>query len=76
MGIAIRFASWPDECEADLVAGRYVSPEAVVSFLTAMAELRKMDVTRDFYRHPSMTKRRANLDWSPRTRFRKWYLEL
>jgi Zn-dependent protease with chaperone function len=76
MGIAIRFISWPDEYEADLIAKQYVNPEAVVSFLTAMAALRKIDVTRDFYRHPSINKRKANLDWSQKTRFKKWYFEL
>lgn len=76
MGIAIRFISWPDEYEADLAAKQYVNPQAVVSFLTAMAALRKIDVTRDFYQHPSINKRKANLDWSQKTRFRKWYFEL
>jgi len=76
MGIAARFLAWPDEYEADLIAKQYVSREAVISFLTGMAALRKMDVTRDFYRHPSINKRKANLDWSEETRFRKWYLDL
>ena len=64
MGIAIRFVSWPDEYEADLMADQCVNQGAVVSFLTAMAALRKMDVTRDFYSHPSINKRKANLGWS------------
>jgi Zn-dependent protease with chaperone function len=76
MGIVMRLISWPDEYKADLIAKQYVSREAVVSFLTAMAALRKMDVTRDFYRHPSITKRIANLDWPKKTRFKKWYFEL
>ena len=76
IGIATRFLAWPDEYEADLIAKQYVNREAVISFLTGMAALRKMDVTRDFYRHPSINKRKANLDWSEETRFRKWYLEL
>ncbi|MCJ7422964.1 M48 family metalloprotease [Candidatus Bathyarchaeota archaeon] len=76
MGIAIRFMSWPDEYKADLVAMQHVNRGAVVSFLTAMAALRKMDVTRDFYLHPSINKRKANLGWSRKTRFRKWYFEL
>ena len=76
MGIAIRFMSWPDEYEADLIAMQHVNRGAVVSFLTAMAALRKTDVTRDFYRHPSVNKRIANLGWSQKTRFRKWYFEL
>jgi Zn-dependent protease with chaperone function len=76
MGIAIRFMSWPDEYEADLIAMQYVNREAVISFLTAMAALRKIDVTRDFYSHPSINKRKANLGWSQETRLKKWYLEL
>ena len=76
VGIAIRFVSWPDEYEADLMADQCVKQGAVVSFLTAMAALRKMDVTRDFYMHPSINKRKANLSWSKKTRFRKWYFEL
>jgi Zn-dependent protease with chaperone function len=76
MGITIRFASWPDEYRADLIAMQYVNRGAVVSFLTAMAALRKMNVTRDFYRHPSINKRIANLGWSQKTRFKKWYFEL
>jgi Zn-dependent protease with chaperone function len=76
MGIVMRFISWPDEYRADLIAEQYVNREAVISFLTSMAELRKVDVTRDFYKHPSINKRRANLDWPEKTRFRKWYFEL
>lgn len=75
-GIAIRFISWPFEYKADLIADQYVKQKAVASFLEAMAALRKMDVTRDFYLHPSITKRKANLDWSQKTRFKKWYFEL
>jgi len=76
MGIAIRFMSWPDEYEADLIAKQYVNREAVASALTAIAALRKTDVNRDFYRHPSITKRIANLDWPQKTRLKKWYFEL
>jgi len=75
-GIAIRFMSWPDEYQADLIALQHVNQAAVVSFLTEMTALRKMDITRDFYLHPSITKRIANLDWPQKTRFRKWYFEL
>lgn len=74
--IAARFVSWPLEYEADLVAKQYVNRDAVISFLTEVAALRKMDVTRDFYRHPSITKRIANLDLPQKTRFKKWYFEL
>jgi Zn-dependent protease with chaperone function len=76
VGIAMRFRSWPDEYEADLMADQCVKQGALVSALTAMATLRKMDVTRDFYSHPSINKRKANLGWSKETRFRKWYVEL
>jgi len=76
MGIAIRFMSWPDEYEADLIAKQYVNREAVVSALIAIAALRKTDVTRDFYFHPSITKRIVSLDWPQKTRFKKWYFEL
>jgi Zn-dependent protease with chaperone function len=62
MGIVMRFISWPDEYKADLIAKQYVNREAVVSSLTTVAALRRMDVRRDFYRHPSITKRIANLD--------------
>lgn len=74
-GIAIRFISWPLEYKADLGAMRHVSRDAVVSFLTTMATLRKMDTMRDFYGHPSVNKRIANLGWSQKTRFRRWYFE-
>ena len=76
IGIGIRFLSWPDEYEADVLADQCVKQGAVVSYLTAMAALRKMDVTRDFYSHPSINKRIANLSWSKKTRFRNWYFEL
>ena len=76
VGIAIRFMSWPDEYEADLIADQCVKQGAVISFLTAIAALRKMDVTRDFYLHPSINKRKANLGWTQKTRLRKWYLDL
>jgi len=75
-GIAIRFISWPFEYKADLIADQYVKQQAVTSLLKAMAALRKIDVTRDFYLHPSITKRIASLDWSQKTRVRKWYFEL
>jgi Zn-dependent protease with chaperone function len=76
MGIAARFVLWPLEYKADLIAKQYVNRDAVVSYLTIVAALRKMDVTRDFYRHPSINKRIANLDWPQKTRFKKWYFEL
>ena len=76
IGIANRFITWPDEYQADLIAMQHVNRGAVVSFLTAMVALRKVDVTRDFYLHPSINKRKANLGWSRKTRFRKWYIEL
>jgi Zn-dependent protease with chaperone function len=75
-GIAMRFISWPFEYKADLKADQHVQQNGVFSFLNAIAVLRKIDVTRDFYRHPSVNKRIANLDWSQKTRFRKWYFEL
>jgi len=76
LGIAIRFISWPDEYEADLMADQCVKQGSVASYLTAIAALRKMDVTRDFYTHPSINKRKANLGWTQKTRLRKWYLDL
>jgi len=75
-GIAMRFISWPFEYKADLMANQRVKQGAVASALKALAALRKMDVTRDFYGHPSINKRIANLDWSQGTRFREWYLAL
>jgi len=75
-GIAMRFISWPFEYKADLKADQHVQQNGVFSFLNAIAVLRKIDVTRDFYSHPSVNKRIANLDWSQKTRFRKWYFEL
>lgn len=76
VGLAIRFRSWPDEYEADLMADQCLKQGAVASALTALATLKKMDITRDFYSHPSINKRKANLGWSRRTRFRQWYLAL
>jgi len=76
MGIAMRFISWPCEYEADLMADQCVKQGAVASSLKAMATLRKTDFTRDFYGHPSVNRRIANLDCSQKTRFRKWYIEL
>ncbi len=72
----IRFIFWPFEYKADLMADQHVQQNAVVSFLNAMAALREMDVTRDFYRHPSINKRIANLGWSQKTRFKEWYFKL
>jgi len=76
MGISARFILWPNEYEADVMAMRYVSRGAVVSCLKALAALRQMDVTRDFYTHPAINRRIANLDWPQETRFRRWYFEL
>jgi Zn-dependent protease with chaperone function len=76
VGIAARFISWPFEYEADLIADQCVKHGAVAASLKGIATLRKMDVTRDFYWHPSINKRIANLDWSQKTRFKKWYIEL
>lgn len=69
--LATPFISWPLEYEADVMADECVKQGAVVSSLNAIAKLRKMDVTRDFYGHPSINKRIANLDWPQRTRFKK-----
>lgn len=71
MSIAMPFISWPCEYEADSVADQYVKEGAVASSLKAIARLKKMDVTRDFYWHPSINRRIANLDKSPRARFGK-----
>jgi hypothetical protein len=76
MGISIRFITWPFEYKADLIAKQYVGREAVVSCLEAMAAIRKIDITQGFYFHPSITNRIASLDWSQKTRFKKWYFEL
>jgi Zn-dependent protease with chaperone function len=81
MGIAARFISWPFEYKADLMADqylkqKYLEQKAVASFLTAGAALRKIEATRDFYSHPSITKRIASLDWSQKTRFKEWYFKL
>jgi len=79
-GVAARFISWPFEYRADLMADLYVKQRAVASCLVTMAVLRKIDITRDFYFHPSLTKRIASLDgsqnWSRKTRFKRWYFEL
>jgi hypothetical protein len=76
MGIAMRFVSWPFEYEADLMADQCMKQGAVASALKAIATLKKMNVTRDFYLHPSINKRIANLDWPQKTRSKKWYFEL
>jgi hypothetical protein len=76
IGIAMRFRSWPDEYEADLMADQCVTQDAIASALSGLARLRSMDVTRDFYLHPSINKRKANLGWPRRRRFRQWYLAL
>jgi len=75
-GIAFRFITWPFEYKADLVAKQYVRRKAVVSCLKSLASIRKMDCGQDFYSHPSIAKRVANLDWTKKTRFKKWYFEL
>jgi Zn-dependent protease with chaperone function len=76
MGISARFMLWSGEYQADLMAMQYVNREAVVSFLKALAALRKLDLTQDFYTHPGINRRIANLGWPQETRFRKWYFEL
>jgi len=78
MGIDIRFITWPFEYKADLIAKQYVGRKAVVSCLKAMAAIRKVDIAHDFYGHPSIAKRIANLSWcwSQKTRFKKWYFDL
>jgi Zn-dependent protease with chaperone function len=75
-GIAMRFISWPFEYGADLMADQCVKQGAVASCLKAVAALRETDITRDFYGHPSVNKRIANLGWSQKTRFKKWHFEL
>ena len=71
ISIAMPFISWPFEYEADSMADQYVKEGAVASSLKVIARLRKMDVTRDFYWHPSINRRIANLDKSRRARFGK-----
>lgn len=76
VGIASRFMTWPFEYEADVVAAQHLGHEAVESFLRAVADIRQVDIQRDFYFHPSIANRIANLGWSRQTRFKKWYFEL
>jgi Zn-dependent protease with chaperone function len=76
-GIAMRFISWPFEYTADLTADERVKQGAVASALKALATLRRLDVRRDSYGHPSINKRIANLGGRPQNkRFVRWYLEL
>ena len=75
-GIVMRFVSWPFEYSADTEADQCVRQGAVASALKAIATLRKMDFTRDFYRHPSVNKRVENLDGSQKARFRRWHIDL
>jgi hypothetical protein len=53
-----------------------VGEEAVISCLKTLAAMKNMDTSRDFYRHPSIDKRIASLQWTPRTRIRRWYFEI
>ena len=76
MGIAMRFVLWPFEYSADTVADQCVKQGAVASALKAIAMLRKMDITRDFYGHPSVNKRIESLGGSQKARFRRWHIDL
>jgi Zn-dependent protease with chaperone function len=76
IGIAIRFISWPLEYEADLIASQHTNNNGVISSLTILSKMRNTNATRDFYSHPSVDKRIANLSWSKQTRLKKWYIEL
>jgi Zn-dependent protease with chaperone function len=76
IGVATRFMLWPHEYQADLIAMQHVDRRAVVSYLTAIARLRKREMTRDSYTHPSVNKRVANLGWSKKTRFKRWHFEM
>jgi Zn-dependent protease with chaperone function len=75
-GIAMRFVLWPFEYSADSMADQCVKQGAVASALKAIATLRKMDVAHDFYGHPSVNKRIANLGKSQKGKFRRWHIEL
>jgi len=68
--------SWLAEYDADLVAAKCSYKATVKATLQRVAMIRHTDIFRDFYLHPSISKRVANLDRSMIPRVIRWYLEL
>ncbi len=59
--VVFRVVEWPYEFEADTVGARYVTENTMVATLQAFAQLKGTDVEQDFYLHPSISRRIANL---------------
>jgi Peptidase family M48 len=57
LGIVMPMAAWPCEYQADAIAKKYVGSEYLVSALTKMAEATDVDINRDSYSHPAISKR-------------------
>ncbi len=54
--------SWPFEYKADAIAAQYVGKEQMVSALMKLADKNNIDMNRDSYTHPSISKRVARLN--------------
>ncbi len=76
MAMSSRFISWPYEYQADIVAVKLVQKNTLSSTFNKIASIRNIDINRGNYTHPSIHNRIINLDWSPKTRFKKWYFSL
>jgi len=61
--IVFRFISWKFELQADLTAAdiKPINKHLMICFLSEMAKISNMSINRDYYRHPSINKRIANL---------------
>ena len=57
VGLVVPFVSWPLEYEADAIAGKYIGEETVINGLRKLATSASIDVNRDSYTHPSISRR-------------------
>lgn len=60
-GIVLPASTWPFEYRADEIAATYVGTESVIAALERLAKENNMEIDRDTYTHPSISRRIANL---------------
>jgi Zn-dependent protease with chaperone function len=74
--ILSRFITWPFEYQADFVASEFTGENVFTKTLLSYARSKNINIKRDFYFHPSVSKRINNLNLSKTARIVKWYLEV
>lgn len=57
IGLVVPLVSWPFEYRADAIAAKYVGGQKVIDALLKLAASASIDINRDSYTHPSISRR-------------------